>query len=134
LQVGHAYVAPGGRHLRIHRKGDGWICRLGDDASVRLHRPSVDVMFESLALSAGARATAALLTGMGDDGARGLLALRQAGAPTVVQDAPTSVVWGMPGAAVTLGAAGEVVPLWQVAARLLAGTLAAESRDACAKV
>ena len=120
LLPGHAYVAPGGRHLRVARSGGQWICRLGDDAPVCHHRPSVDVLFESVAAAAGRDACAALLTGMGEDGAAGLLALRRAGALTIAQDEATSVVWGMPGAAVALGAAAEVVPLRQVAARLLA--------------
>ncbi len=123
LLAGHAYVAPGGRHLRVYRSGANWHCRLGDDAPVRQHRPSVDVLFESVAEHAGANASAALLTGMGDDGARGLLALRKAGAATVAQDEASSVVWGMPGAAVALGAAQETVPLSQIATRLLAATV-----------
>jgi two-component system chemotaxis response regulator CheB len=120
LLAGHAYVAPGGRHLRVVRSGARWICRLGDDDPVRRHRPSVDVLFESVAAQAGRNASAALLTGMGDDGAAGLLSLRRAGARTVAQDEASSVIWGMPGAAVALGAADEVVPLEQVARRLLA--------------
>lgn len=120
LLAGHAYVAPGGRHLRVVRSGARWLCRLGDDDPVRRHRPSVDVLFESVAAHAGANASVALLTGMGDDGARGLLALRKAGASTFAQDEASSVVWGMPGAAVALGAAGEVLPLAQIANRLLA--------------
>jgi len=122
LLAGHAYVAPGGRHLRVYRSGARWHCRLGDDAPVRRHRPSVDVLFESVAQHAGANASAALLTGMGDDGARGLLALREAGATTFAQDEATSLIWGMPGAAVALGAAQEVLPLSQIAQRLLAST------------
>ena len=122
LLAGHAYVAPGGRHLRVYRSGARWHCRLGDDAPVRRHRPSVDVLFESVAQHAGANASAALLTGMGDDGARGLLALREAGAITFAQDEATSLIWGMPGAAVALGAAQEVLPLSQIAQRLLAST------------
>ena len=126
LLAGHAYVAPGGRHLRVQRSGARWRCRLGDDDPVRRHRPSVDALFESVATAAGANASAALLTGMGDDGARGLLALRKAGAMTIVQDEDSSVVWGMPGAACTLGAAQQVLPLPQIGAGLLAGT----ARDA----
>lgn len=122
LLAGHAYVAPGGRHLRVQRSGARWRCRLGDDEPVRRHRPSVDVLFESVAAAAGVNASAALLTGMGDDGARGLLALRKAGAATLVQDEASSVVWGMPGAAVTLGAAQQVLPLPMVAPALLAST------------
>lgn len=120
LLAGHAYVAPGGRHLRVVRSGARWVCRLGDDDPVRRHRPSVDVLFQSVAAHAGGNASAALLTGMGDDGAAGLLALRRAGARTIAQDEASSVVWGMPGAAVAMGATDEVVPLQQVAHRLLA--------------
>ena len=130
---GHAYVAPGGRHLRVQRRGQRWLCRVDDDAPVNGHRPSVDVLFDSVVRAAGRQASAALLTGMGDDGARGLLALRQAGAATLAQDQATSVVWGMPGAAVARGGAREVVPLSRVAERLLAGTVrdvASQDRDA----
>lgn len=123
LQPGHAYVAPGGRHLRVARSGGQWWGRLGDDPPQRRHRPSVDVLFESVARSAGAQAAAALLTGMGDDGARGLLALRGAGALTLAQDEASSLIWGMPGAAVALGAACEVLPLSQIAQRLLGGAV-----------
>lgn len=122
LLPGHAYVAPGGTHLRVQRVGARWLCRLGQDAAVNGHRPSVDVLFESVAVAAGRAACAALLTGMGEDGARGLLALRTAGAATLVQDQASSVVWGMPGAAAALGAADEVVPLSRIAERLLMAT------------
>ncbi|HEY4582148.1 MAG TPA: CheB methylesterase domain-containing protein, partial [Lysobacter sp.] len=123
LQPGHVYVAPGGRHLLIDRRRQQWRCRLSDDAPVRLHRPSVDALFDSLVRSGGRAVRAALLTGMGDDGARGLHALRSAGAKTFAQDRDTSVVWGMPGAAVARDAAGEVLPLPQIGPRLLASTL-----------
>ncbi|HEY5851935.1 MAG TPA: chemotaxis response regulator protein-glutamate methylesterase [Lysobacter sp.] len=119
LLAGHAYVAPGGRHLRVHRSGARWQCRLGDDEPVRRHRPSVDALFESVAEHAGANASAALLTGMGDDGARGMLALRKAGGMTFAQDEASSVVWGMPGAAVALFAVVEVLPLQHIAHHLL---------------
>ena len=117
---GHAYLPPGGRHLGVLRNGAGWRLRIDDGEPVNRHKPAVDVLFRSVARAAGANAIGALLTGMGDDGARGLLEMRQAGAATLVQDEATSVVWGMPGAAVALDAASEVVPLAQVAARLLA--------------
>src|SRR5690606_6414017 len=120
LLAGHAYVAPGGQHLRVVRSGARWMCRLGEDDPVRRHRPSVDVLFQSVAEHAGRNASAALLTGMGDDGAAGLLSLRRAGAHTIAQDEASSVVWGMPGAAVANGAAEDVVPLQHVAQRLLA--------------
>jgi two-component system chemotaxis response regulator CheB len=123
LLPGHVYVAPGGRHLRVRRSAGRLHCVLDDAPPVRRHRPSIDVLFESIAEHAAGIASAALLTGMGDDGANGLLTLRRAGAATFVQDAATSVVWGMPGAAVALGAAQEVLPLSRIAARLLASTL-----------
>lgn len=116
---GHAYLPPGDRHLRVIRDGARWRCRIDDGAPVNRHRPAVDVLFRSVAQNAGANAVAAILTGMGDDGARGLLELRQAGAATLVQDEATSVVWGMPGAAYRLGAAQEVLPLDRIAGRLL---------------
>jgi two-component system chemotaxis response regulator CheB len=122
LEAGHAYVAPGGRHLRIEKHGKGWRCRIGDDAPVRLHRPSVDALFQSLVEHAPRATSAALLTGMGDDGARGLCALRKAGAPTLAQDKASSVVWGMPGAAVALGGAQQVLPLARIGSELLAST------------
>jgi len=118
ILVGHAYVAPGDRHLRIVRSGARWQCRLSDEAPVSGHRPSVDVLFESVAQQAGKNAVGVLLTGMGADGARGLGAMREASAITIAQDRETSVVWGMPGEAVKRGAAVEVVPLGQVAGRL----------------
>lgn len=116
---GHAYVAPGGLHLRVRRSGGRYVCQLGEDAPVNRHRPSVDVLFESLADAAGPNVAAALLTGMGADGARGLLALREAGALTLAQDRATSVVWGMPGEAVKLEAAQVVLPLGDIARTLL---------------
>ncbi|HEX6993051.1 MAG TPA: chemotaxis response regulator protein-glutamate methylesterase [Gammaproteobacteria bacterium] len=117
---GHAYVAPGGRHLRVSRSGGRYVLHVGDDEPVNHHRPSVDVLFTSLAEAAGPNAVAALLTGMGSDGARGLLALREAGARTFAQDQATSVVWGMPGEAMRIGAAERAVPLPELADVLLA--------------
>ncbi|WP_353083984.1 chemotaxis response regulator protein-glutamate methylesterase [Stenotrophomonas sp.] len=117
---GHAYLPPGGKHLRIIRDGARWRCRIDDGPPVNRHKPAVDVLFRSVAESAGANAIGAILTGMGDDGARGLLDLKNAGAPTLVQDEATSVVWGMPGAAFKLGAAEEMVPLERIAERLMA--------------
>ena len=108
---GHAYVAPGDSHLRLRREGGQFVCRLGQDPPVSRHRPSVDVLFSSVAESVGTYALGTLLTGMGKDGAQGLLEMRRAGAATAAQDEATSVVWGMPGEAVRLGAAGAVVPL-----------------------
>ncbi|KLJ02779.1 chemotaxis response regulator protein-glutamate methylesterase [Luteimonas sp. FCS-9] len=116
---GHAYLPPGDHHLRVVRDGARWRCRLDPGPPVNRHRPAVDVLFRSVAQAAGANAVAAILTGMGDDGARGLLELREAGAATLVQDEASSVVWGMPGAAWKLGAAQECLPLERIAQRLL---------------
>jgi len=116
---GHAYIAPGGRHLTVTRDGARYVCRLNDAAPENRHRPSVDVLFRSVAHNAGVNAAAAILTGMGDDGARGLMELRKAGARTLAQDEASSVVWGMPGSAVKLGAAEQVLPLDRIAGQLL---------------
>jgi two-component system chemotaxis response regulator CheB len=116
---GHAYIAPGGRHLEVARSGARWLCRITDAAPVSRHRPSVDVLFRSVLHSAGRNAVAAILTGMGDDGARGMLELHDAGVPTLAQDQATSLVWGMPGQAVKLGAVDEILPLERIAGRML---------------
>jgi len=115
---GHAYVAPGDRHLLIVRDGSRYVCRLDDGAPVNRHKPSVDVLFRSVAQNVGRNAIGMLLTGMGRDGARGLLEMRDAGSPTLAQDEATSVVWGMPGEAVALGAARHVLPVQELAAAL----------------
>lgn len=115
---GHAYVAPGGRHLALKRSGSAYAVRLTDDAPVNRHRPSVDVLFASAARLAGGDAVGVLLTGMGKDGARGLLELREAGAWTIAQDEATSVVFGMPREAIEIGAARQVLPIGAVAPAL----------------
>lgn len=111
LLPGQVLVAPGGRHLAIMRQGDGLACRLDDGPPVSGHRPAVDVMFRTLAAVAGDRTIAAVLTGMGRDGAEGLMALKRAGARTIVESEETAVVYGMPKAALELGAADQAVAL-----------------------
>ncbi len=111
---GHVYIAPGDRHLLLVRDGARYVCRLDDGLPVNRHKPSVDVLFRSVAQHAGRNAAGVLLTGMGKDGAIGLGEMREAGAHTVAQDEATSVVWGMPGEAVALGAASEVLPLGSI--------------------
>ena len=118
ILAGHAYIAPGDRHLLVVRDGARYVCRLDDGVPVNRHKPSVDVLFRSVAQNAGRNAIGALLTGMGKDGARGLKEMLDSGSRTVAQDEATSVVWGMPGEAVALGAAEHVVPLEAVAARI----------------
>ncbi|PTD95289.1 protein-glutamate methylesterase/protein-glutamine glutaminase [Pseudothauera lacus] len=117
--AGVAYLAPGHSHLTVQRvPGGGFQCRLARSAPVNRHRPSVDVLFDSAAAQVGAAALGVLLTGMGKDGARGLLAMRQAGAWTIAQDESSCVVYGMPREAVNLGGASEVVALDEIAARM----------------
>jgi two-component system chemotaxis response regulator CheB len=114
------YIAPGDQHLLLVRDGARYVCRLDDGAPVNRHKPAVDVLFRSVAQQAGRNAIGVLLTGMGKDGAIGLKEMRDAGSPTIAQDEATSVVWGMPGEAVALGAAAEVLPLGQISRRLRA--------------
>ncbi|MGE0114161.1 MAG: chemotaxis response regulator protein-glutamate methylesterase [Steroidobacteraceae bacterium] len=116
---GHAYVAPGDRHLLLERDGARYLCRLSDGPPVNRHRPSVDVMFRSVAQKAGPNAVGVILTGMGDDGARGLKEMLEAGAHTLAQDEASSVVWGMPGSAVKLNACERVEPLSRIAQVML---------------
>ncbi|WP_406706203.1 chemotaxis response regulator protein-glutamate methylesterase [Sodalis sp.] len=117
---GHAYIAPGARHMELARSGANYLIRLHDGSPVNRHRPSVDVLFHSVAKFAGRNAVGVILTGMGNDGAAGLLAMRQAGAWTLAQDEASCVVYGMPREAVVLGACNEVVPLGQMSQRMLA--------------
>jgi len=111
---GHAYIAPGDRHLLVVRDGARYVCLLDSGPEVNRHKPSVDVLFRSVAQNAGRNAIGVLLTGMGKDGARGLREMRDAGSRTIAQDEETSVVWGMPGEAVSLGAAQSVLPLPEI--------------------
>lgn len=116
---GRAYIAPGDHHLELVRAGARYLCRLTEAPPVNRHRPSVDVLFDSVARNAGRNAVGAILTGMGDDGARGMRALHEAGAVTFAQSEASSVVWGMPGSAVKQGGVDEVLPLDQIAAAML---------------
>jgi two-component system, chemotaxis family, protein-glutamate methylesterase/glutaminase len=116
---GHAYVAPGDMHLLLVRDGARYVCRLDGGPPVNRHKPSVDVLFRSVAQQAGRNAIGVILTGMGKDGALGLKEMRDAGARTVAQDEATSIVWGMPGEAVAVGAAADVLPLCDIWSRVL---------------
>jgi two-component system chemotaxis response regulator CheB len=113
------WVAPGGSHLRVQRRPGGYIAALSGEDPVSGHKPSIDVLFRSVAAEAGPQAAGALLTGMGRDGADGLLAMRRSGAYTVAQDEATCVVYGMPKAAVALGAADSVLPIDRISDALL---------------
>ncbi|MHA6718101.1 protein-glutamate methylesterase/protein-glutamine glutaminase [Sphingomonas sp. RS6] len=119
---GHVLIAPGGKHTMLERQGARYHVSVRDGPLVSRHRPSVDVLFRSAARNAGANAVGIIMTGMGDDGARGLLEMQQAGARTFAQDEATSVVFGMPKEAIARGAADRVIPLGQIARELLAAT------------
>jgi len=116
---GRVFVAPGDRHLEVGRSGDQYRLRVSDGPPVNRHRPSVDVLFRSVATAAGRDAVGVLMTGMGMDGAAGLLAIRAAGGRTIAQDAATSVVFGMPNEAIKRGAAERIAPLEQIATEIM---------------
>ncbi len=111
VKPGLALVAPGNVHLLLRRDSTGYRAQIKDGPRVCYQRPSVDVMFSSVAEAAGARSIGVLLTGMGSDGAQGMLRMKRAGAPTIAQDEATSVVFGMPREAIRLGAVDRVLPL-----------------------
>ncbi|WP_394222891.1 chemotaxis response regulator protein-glutamate methylesterase [Alteromonas gracilis] len=119
LLRGHAIIAPGNHHMTIRRSGAKYFVEIKDGPLVSRHRPSVDVLFRSAANTAASNSAAAILTGMGDDGAQGLLELRESGAVTFAQDEATSVVWGMPRMAIQKGGAEKVIALENVAQYLL---------------
>jgi len=116
---GHAYIAPGDKHLLVERDGARYVCTLNDGPPVNRHKPSVDVMFRSLAQNAGPNAIGLMLTGMGADGAEGMGEMKDAGASIVAQDEKSSVVWGMPGEVVKRGFADTVLPLHKIAGKLI---------------
>jgi len=119
LTPGTVYIAPGDRHLLLHRRGTATVTQLSNAPPENSCRPAVDAMFRSVAAVFGPAACAAVLTGMGQDGRIGAKALRDAGAEVLAQDEATSVVWGMPGAVVTAGLVGEILPLDKIAPALL---------------
>jgi two-component system chemotaxis response regulator CheB len=116
---GRALIAPGNHHILLKRSGARYYVDIKDGPLVCRHRPSVDVLFRSAARYAGQNGVGVILTGMGDDGARGMLEMKQAGAKTIAQDEATCVVFGMPKEAIKLGAADKVLPLQSVAGAIL---------------
>jgi len=116
---GRVLIAPGNRHLLLERSGARYVVSVKDGPRVNRHRPSVDVMFQSVAQAAGRNAVGVILTGMGADGAKGLLQMKQVGAATVAQDEQSCVVFGMPKVAIDLGAADKVLPLSEVPGHLV---------------
>ncbi len=130
LSPGQVYLAPGGsRHLAVAGSSGQWHCRLVEQGPVNGHRPSVDILFASVAKAAGTRGLGVILTGMGRDGASGLLAMRQAGARTFGQDAASSVVYGMPKVAHEMQAVDRQLPLGLLAGEILANCNAAQWED-----
>jgi two-component system chemotaxis response regulator CheB len=119
LVAGRCLIAPGNRHLVLHRSGAQYVVEVRDGPLVSRHRPSADVLFRSAARAAGPNALGVIMTGMGDDGAKGLLEMRQAGAATLGQDEATCVVYGMPKEAARLGATAAEVPLHRIAAEIM---------------
>ncbi len=116
---GHVYIAPGNFHLELARQGSDYICKIHQEPAVSGHRPSVDVLFKSVAVVAGRQAVGCILTGMGRDGADGMLAMKRAGATNYGQDEATSVVYGMPKAAFDIGAVDKQYPLKELAPHIL---------------
>jgi two-component system, chemotaxis family, protein-glutamate methylesterase/glutaminase len=116
---GVALIAPGGKHLLLGRDGARYVVEVRGGPPVNRHRPSVDVLFRSVATTAGSNAVGVILTGMGGDGAQGMLEMRQAGARTIAQDEDSCVVFGMPKVAIQLGGADEVLPLKAIAGRIV---------------
>jgi two-component system chemotaxis response regulator CheB len=117
---GHAYIAPGDRHLKLARSGANYLVALDDGPPVNRHRPSVEVLFKSAAQLAGPNVLGVMLTGMGKDGATAMLEMKQAGAFNLAQDEASCVVFGMPKEAIAVGAVDEVLPVTKMAERLLA--------------
>ncbi|MDE1181251.1 chemotaxis response regulator protein-glutamate methylesterase [Paraburkholderia sp.] len=125
---GHAYIAPGHAHLLLARSGANYIAHLSDDPPVNRHRPSVDVLFRSAAQHAGKNAVGVILTGMGRDGAAGLLDMRKAGAHTLAQDEASCIVFGMPREAIAMGGAVEVASLQDMSRRVMVSLAAMGER------
>jgi len=114
-----ALIAPGNKHTLLKRSGARYFVEVRDGPLVSRHRPSVDVLFRSAARYAGGNAVGVIMTGMGDDGARGMLEMKQANAKTLAQDEDSCVVFGMPNEAIKLGAVGRIVPLSAIANEIL---------------
>jgi len=120
IMPGRALIAPGGRHMMLRRSGAQYHVEVADGPLVNRHKPSVDVLFRSVAQIAGRNALGVIMTGMGDDGARGMKEMHDAGARTVAEDESTCVVFGMPREAIKLGGVDRVVPLDAIPGEIIA--------------
>ncbi|MFO1385354.1 MAG: chemotaxis response regulator protein-glutamate methylesterase [Chitinivorax sp.] len=129
VMPGHAYVAPGHSHLMLKLDGANYVCELSQAPPVNRHRPSVDVLFRSAANCLGKNAIGVILTGMGKDGAAGMLEMKQAGAYNFAQDEASCVVFGMPKEAIAMGGVDEIVPLSQMSSKVMAHLASLGSRS-----
>jgi two-component system, chemotaxis family, protein-glutamate methylesterase/glutaminase len=120
LMAGHVYIAPGERQMQVEKRGGHYYCRVWEGERVNRHMPSVEVLFQSVAKECKGKAVGVMLTGMGADGARAMLEMKNAGCFNFAQDQDSSVVWGMPGAAVDAGAVDKILPLNKIAAAVTA--------------
>jgi two-component system chemotaxis response regulator CheB len=127
IHAGTVYVAPGGKHMKVAQSADGPVVRITDDAPVNFCKPAVDPLFYSARDVWGSHLLAVVLTGMGSDGARGALAIAEAGGAVIAQDEDTSVVWGMPGATAHTGACSAILPLNSIAPQLVSLVTGARS-------
>jgi two-component system, chemotaxis family, protein-glutamate methylesterase/glutaminase len=118
IMRGHAYIAPGGKHMELYRSGAQYVIKIRDGELINRHKPSVDVLFNSVARHAGQNALGIIMTGMGRDGAEGLLNMKEAGARTIAQDENSCVVFGMPKEAIKIGAADQILPLQEIPGKI----------------
>ncbi len=129
VQNGRALIAPGNRHMLVNRNSEELVVQIVDGPLVSRHRPSVDVLFRSVAVSVGPKAVGVIMTGMGDDGAQGLCEMKESGAVTIAQDEASCIVFGMPKEAILRGAVDVVAPLERIASAALAARLSLAERD-----
>jgi len=134
LQTGRALIAPGNRHMLVNRNGEELTVQILDGPLVSRHRPSVDVLFRSMAISVGPKAVGVIMTGMGDDGAEGLFEMKEAGAATIAQDEASCIVFGMPKEAISRGAVSIVVPLEQIASAALGAQSGGWTKEAAGTI
>lgn len=117
--AGHIYIAPGDRHLELVIKGGNYYCKVYDGERVNLHKPSVEVLFNSITKQCAKKTIGIMLTGMGADGSSAMLKMKEAGSYNIIQDQESSVVWGMPGEAAALGAGDKILPLANIAGHVV---------------
>ncbi len=119
IMAGHVYIAPGDRHLKVVKKGGHYYCEITNGERVNLHKPSVEVLFNSITEHCAKNTIGIMLTGMGNDGAKAMLKMKEAGSYNIVQDKDSSVVWGMPGAAAEVKAHDKIMPLSHIAGHVV---------------